>query len=1351
MPAPTLRLVNPDGSLGKVLTDWSTVQVGGDEGEPMVLELAVPTDSAQFDWLADQVKVALLLDDIEPPDCRFTLDETNSDEITADEDGTWKGSSLLFRFNYAEVYPASYPNLTVPGVQLADHTPGKALRQLVEAAQARGWWPELVLSFTDTHDSAGQPWTSNLDDFLDMGRRYLDIVTQWAQRKVAVARVLGANTLQLYQYGNHGDDLSATVQLLPDYQVYEGPVSQSWRDTVTTMLAVTDTEGVSAVERTDAAAFAKYGRREGFLSQSQVVNVSVLQDIADGTLALTARSRDSFTYGLQDTQKHLPLIDWDRGDVVEVRTRSGDRVLRARQLTVAWAPDGSWSGSVSFGAKLKTTAEAIQERIEQLTSTSMDQGAYQAPIVGGGFVYTTGGGSGGDPGARDTVPPGPPTSLQATNVQYTFVNGGFLGAIATMTWVSPTTSADGSALTDLSHYEVQWKEHDAAIWNPSGTVGAGTQTTTLTLSPNTQYDVRVRAVDVWLNRSSWTTITFTTVAEAVPPAQPPSTPTVVAQLFSALKVSWNGKDSSGNAFETDVRFAEVHLSTTSGFTPTSGTYVATLNRPTQGVAETLLTGLTPGTTYYVKLRALDAWGNVGPASAQASGVPVDVFSNVASEFADFGNLVPDGSFERPETRASLLASQTDLLQSTDGVNWTSGGGWSFTQNTGQHVLLDIASTAVGQWTQRFGTSPTGADTDGVYKDGGTVAQWSSAADVAFDPTKLYRGSVRIRVDRNATNSPPKVTTVSFEPRNNSSQLLNPTTGATSTDYGTVRAELADNAVQTLADGWRTWEGWASGTALPAGDVSATVTDPQKMPTGTTKLGLNVVLDVPDGNGKWHVGRAQITGVPVSWHGDYALQVAGSATTYRRAILARLEAQGGSEQWYARFRCRLTGPSSPVPLVTAGVRLIATDGSTIPTSAGPGFSAFVKDGWMTVEGRIARDTSAKFQVAANAELFVQVQGMASGQTMSFDGVEFRQVATNVLIADAAIDSAKVQSLSASKITAGTLSAVITLSGEFRTADTGARTIINSSGVKLYNGTGDNTVSLNSADGSASFSGTIGSVDIVGYARVLNPVTFAQMYMHPGTTQYPFLAASVGYAAERGPGTLSLSGGQLNQDMIWQLRTPAVAYQNEANPTVNYEEGRLAVGILTNAILASSDPGQWPTKIGGYVRMSVGYGTKTVPSGYTLRGRPFWEFLHDYRTPTAPLTQGDDLGAYTGFQWQNKYGQNVAIRISPFGPNLADSQMEFVKNNSGSFVECRSSAWLTSSHSSTKEDVEDVPFSALDVIAANPAKRWRYVGDERFRLGPMADNLPDEVAPRQADLDHSSAIGLLWRAVEELMAR
>jgi hypothetical protein len=81
----------------------------------------------------------------------------------------------------------------------------------------------------------------------------------------------------------------------------------------------------------------------------------------------------------------------------------------------------------------------------------------------------------------------------------------------------------------------------------------------------------------------------------------------------SLGIQWDGGFSSG-VLPVDWDHMEIHLSTTSGFTPSFATIVGTLKKPGYHV----VTGLTNGTTYYAALVPVNRSGAQGTPSAQTA-------------------------------------------------------------------------------------------------------------------------------------------------------------------------------------------------------------------------------------------------------------------------------------------------------------------------------------------------------------------------------------------------------------------------------------------------------------------------------------------------------------------------------------------------------------------------------------------------------------------------------------------------------------------------------------------------------------------------------------------------------------
>jgi len=93
----------------------------------------------------------------------------------------------------------------------------------------------------------------------------------------------------------------------------------------------------------------------------------------------------------------------------------------------------------------------------------------------------------------------------------------------------------------------------------------------------------------------------------------PSTPTLTP-TFKGLAVTWDGLDVDGDAYNGANQWVQVHVSTTSNFTPSSSTLMGHLYEP----GTFIVSPLTPGAAYYVKFVGIDETGTVTDASVEAA-------------------------------------------------------------------------------------------------------------------------------------------------------------------------------------------------------------------------------------------------------------------------------------------------------------------------------------------------------------------------------------------------------------------------------------------------------------------------------------------------------------------------------------------------------------------------------------------------------------------------------------------------------------------------------------------------------------------------------------------------------------
>ncbi|MBB5081387.1 fibronectin type III domain-containing protein [Nonomuraea endophytica] len=470
---------------------------------------------------------------------------------------------------------------------------GRILTTLIAEGSGRGTLPGLVVDFTATHDSAGQPWSAELTIGLEPGTDLLQLLINLSEQGVCDWQMTG-RVLQVYNEGTAlGRQLAAgpaPVELILGRDIDQAPDDATLEDAASAILVVGE-EGLR-VEVTNPAAVAPWGRWEAFQQQGGVKDEGTARLLAGQALERASRERVQFTRQIKPQQaRFLPLVDYRPGDTIRAPGEEGKpEPLRIRQITLSRGDDGVVGGNLTLN-------DRFLEREIKLARQA-------AGILNGGV---SGGGNGGDPGGdNENRVPAAPTGLLVNPAAYLDDEGYAHGQI-TVSWVGVTSDVNGTPLT-VDGYELVGQ-------TPPGTgamrvlaTTTGTSVSYSPLEPKTRWQFGVRATNQGTRGVVAGTAVITIPDDETPPPGP-SAP-VVDSRIGIFRITWDGFTSAGTGMPTD--FARVLIMMRDPLDLSDeGQQVEWLERAG--------TAVVPGQPYSVDrefwLVAIDRSGNLSGASA----------------------------------------------------------------------------------------------------------------------------------------------------------------------------------------------------------------------------------------------------------------------------------------------------------------------------------------------------------------------------------------------------------------------------------------------------------------------------------------------------------------------------------------------------------------------------------------------------------------------------------------------------------------------------------------------------------------------------------------------------------------
>lgn len=596
-----------------VLPDFSNLSFDKKYNDIGAISFEYPSVQAQALGLTDQdfIGVRVGYSDGTTKDVeQYVIESTDDDKVVDDTRmRTLSGRAKFAVLDDAVVYPSNWPVTSPSGHDFVAATPGTIWRTLIQRAKTRGTFPQLVeTSFSGTQDTNGATWLASLSQTFSNGTTYTQALQDMMDRGLVDARMVGWN-LQIYNGTTLGNHIAiGSLEVRPASNVTEMSTSTNSSESCSSVL-IEGEEGTS-LERSNTSALTLIGRRrERYVTQGGIADAGILAILGDAELSQYARIPTEETVGIVDSDNLEAFKDFDVADWVWVRYETTDAPVERRIQQIAVAVDSN------RGMTIGITLNSILAEEDVKLRRKVD--AY----TGSGGTY------GSTPNTTDDFTiPNAPTGVGVTSTTFLSNQGVYTGAI-NVTWAAPSTNTNGSSLTDLDHYDIQYRYTSGSDTDWKAVFRTSGNETLIGYSPVTPgraIEVRVRAVDSSDHPSAFTTpVAHTVVTDTTPPPIP-STP-VAASLSRAIKVGWDGKTNTvGVSMPQDLGYVELWASATNAFTPgaAGSSQIGTFN---PGGGEFLYNTAIMGQPYYFRLVAVDKAGNKSAASA---------VSNAASAVGD---------------------------------------------------------------------------------------------------------------------------------------------------------------------------------------------------------------------------------------------------------------------------------------------------------------------------------------------------------------------------------------------------------------------------------------------------------------------------------------------------------------------------------------------------------------------------------------------------------------------------------------------------------------------------------------------------------------------------------------------
>jgi hypothetical protein len=250
----------------------------------------------------------------------------------------------------------------------------------------------------------------------------------------------------------------------------------------------------------------------------------------------------------------------------------------------------------------------------------------------------------------------------------------------------------------------------------------------------------------------------------------------------------------------------------------------------------------------------------------------------------------------------------------------------------------------------------------------------------------------------------------------------------------------------------------------------------------------------------------------------------------------------------------------------------------------------------------------------------------------------------------IDNAHISDVTVSKLTAGVINADFIVGARIKTADSGTRVEMNSSGIQAFNSSGTQTLNVSSADGSVNMVGTLTSSGSNGARLVVNPIIGADpeiRFYVDNTANYHYITSNLS-----------------NNSQLLFNSNDAIDTNPGFSGALDLAGDRVLLGIKddsTSAVIAFFQVKTIPTTEvvidgNGVITMKATLGTFTVEASQTI-----FNATHSF-IDTANAVVGGDPDIYSGLQFL----ASGNVILEGFRANWTGSALQFARNDTNTVV-------------------------------------------------------------------------------------